>query len=166
MTLMSEEEKNIDNGGKSPDQQWAEKLGVPFNEDRNQVPPPVPSSDPNNQVPPPQPPRNPAPQPQNQAPQQPQRFSGFPLRNSPVEISEPMPPTYLVWSILCTLLCCFIPGIIAIFFSSKVSSRYYAGDMEGARKSSRRAEIWIIVSFVLGMLTNTLYIPLMMVSGN
>lgn len=79
--------------------------------------------------------------------------------------SGPMPSTYLIWSILVTVFCCFIPGIIAIIFSSQVSSRYYAGDMEGARRASRMAEIWIIVSFVLGVLTATLYLPFMLIGG-
>lgn len=74
--------------------------------------------------------------------------------------TEPMPSTWLVWSIVTTILCCFIPGIVAIIYSSKVSSKYFAGDIEGAKRASRNAEIWIIVSFVLGVISNTLYIPL------
>ena len=77
-----------------------------------------------------------------------------------------MPPTYLVWSVIMTVLCCFIPGIVAIIFSSQVSTKYYSGDVEGAKKASRNAEIWIIVSFVLGVLSATLYMPIMMVSGS
>ena len=72
----------------------------------------------------------------------------------------PMPPTYLAWSIVMTILCCTIPGIVAIIFSAQVSSRFHQGDIEGAKRASRNAEIWIIVSFVLGILSNTLYIPL------
>ena len=78
--------------------------------------------------------------------------------------NEPMPPTYLIWSVLCTIFCCFIPGIIAIIYSSQVSTKFYSGDIEGAKRSSRIAEIWIIVSFVLGILTATLYLPIMMIS--
>ncbi len=78
--------------------------------------------------------------------------------------AEPMPPTYLVWSVICTVLCCLIPGIVAIIFSSQVSSRYFGGDIEGARRASRNAEIWIIVSFVLGVLSSTLYLPIMLIA--
>lgn len=85
--------------------------------------------------------------------------------NRPVN-DEPMPPTYLVWSVIMTVLCCFIPGIVAIIFSSQVSTKYYSGDVEGAKRASRNAEIWIIVSFVLGVLSATLYMPIMMVSGS
>ena len=73
---------------------------------------------------------------------------------------EPMPPTWLAWSVVMTILCCFVPGVVAIFQSAKVSSKYYAGDIEGAKRASRNAEIWIIISFVLGVISNTLYIPL------
>lgn len=75
---------------------------------------------------------------------------------------RPMPPTYLLWAVLATVLCCFIPGIVALVYSSQVSSRYYAGDEAGAWRSSRNAEIWIIVSFVLGLVSGAIYLPLMM----
>lgn len=75
-----------------------------------------------------------------------------------------MPPTWLVWSVIMTVFCCTIPGIVAIIFSSQVSSRYGMGDIEGAKRASRNAEIWIIVSFVLGVLSSTLYLPIMMAS--
>ena len=78
---------------------------------------------------------------------------------------EPMPSTWLVWSVLSTIFCCFIPGIIAIIFSSQVSSKYYAGDIEGAKRASRTAEIWIIVSVVLGIMSATLYLPFMLIGG-
>lgn len=78
----------------------------------------------------------------------------------------PMPKSYIVWSVLVTVLCCFIPGILAIIFSSQVTSKYYAGDYEGSARASRNAEIWIIVSFVLGVLSSTLYLPFMFISGS
>lgn len=78
---------------------------------------------------------------------------------------QPMPPTYLVWSVVMTILCCTIPGIVAIIYSAQVSSKFYQGDVEGAARASQRAEIWIIVSFVLGVLSNTLYLPLMIAGG-
>lgn len=73
---------------------------------------------------------------------------------------EPMPPTYLVWAIVATICCCLPAGVAAIVFSSQVSSRYYARDYEGARRASRQAEIWIIVSIVAGVIVNALYMPL------
>lgn len=143
---------------KSVDDAWAEALGVP-----NNVPPvpqhpiienqPVISnlniSNPNIQ------------NPNNNVGTKPwmRNAANNPQPKNPA-INEPMPSTYLVWSVICTILCCFIPGIVAIINSTKVSSRYFEGDIEGARRASRNAEIWIIISFVLGVITNTLYIPL------
>lgn len=94
-----------------------------------------------------------------------QPLQPFPEREKYREPEAPMPSTWLIWSVLVTVFCCFIPGIIAIIFSSQVSSKYYAGDIEGARRSSRLAEIWIIVSVVLGVLSATLYIPFMLIGG-
>lgn len=74
--------------------------------------------------------------------------------------NEKMPPTYLVWSVVMTVICCLPAGIAAIIFSCQVSSKFFAGDYAGAVKASQRAEIWIIVSFVLGVLANTLYLPI------
>ncbi|MDE6330487.1 MAG: CD225/dispanin family protein [Muribaculaceae bacterium] len=70
-----------------------------------------------------------------------------------------MPPTYLAWSIVVTLLCCIPAGIVAIIYSSQVSSKFYADDLAGARRASERAQIWIIVSFVTGVLFQSLYLP-------
>lgn len=86
-----------------------------------------------------------------------------PTLQSSTSPKEPMPSTWLIWSILVTVFCCFIPGIVAIIFSSQVSSKYYSGDIEGSRRASRMAEIWIIVSVVLGIVTATLYFPIMMI---
>ena len=55
----------------------------------------------------------------------------------------PMPPTYLVWSILVTIFLCRIAGIVAIVYSTQVSSCYYAGNYEGAAHASRQARRWV-----------------------
>lgn len=54
-----------------------------------------------------------------------------------------MPPTYLVWSILVTIFLSRIMGIIAIVYSTQVSSCYYAGNYEGADYASRQARLWV-----------------------
>lgn len=76
--------------------------------------------------------------------------------------AEPMPKTYLVWAVLSMVLCCFIPGLIAVIFSTSVSSKYYARDYEGARRASEVTQYWIIASIVLGVVSMTLYLPIMM----
>lgn len=140
---------------KSVDDAWAETLGVPNNV------PPVPQSD---KVAMPQPAYHPdnntvlGTQPEVQG-------NVFLKQQVSANINQPMgqesmPPTYLVWSVVMTVLCCLIPGIVAIIYSANVSSKFYQGDIEGARRASRNAEIWIIISFILGVITNTLWLPL------
>ncbi|MDE7159813.1 MAG: CD225/dispanin family protein [Muribaculaceae bacterium] len=132
-----------------PDAAWAKTLGLKYEPGR------IPGGETSGQTPPPIPQEISA-----AAPEQPQ---GSHTAN-PHGVEEPMPPTYLVWSVVMTVLCCLPAGVVAIVFSSMVSSKYYAGDIEGAKRCSRRAEIWIIASFVAGVLWNTLYIP-MVIAG-
>lgn len=58
-------------------------------------------------------------------------------------VRPPMPPTYLTRSILVTIFLCRIAGIVAIVYSTQVSSCYYAGNYEGAAYASRQARLWV-----------------------
>lgn len=130
----------------TPESEWADALKIQFTPPKVPLTPPqVPSEEASNN------------QYRFNQPREPEEMA----RKRNEEIREPMPSTWLIWSVLCTVFCCFIPGIVAIIFSSQVSARYYAGDIEGARRASRNAEIWIIVSVVLGVLAATLYLPFM-----
>ena len=125
---------------------WAERLHL--------TPPPYPE--------PQQPPVAPADPLQPPVPPvvSPQPFAHRPVPPCPAPEREPMPQTHLVWSVLATVMCCLIPGIVAIVYSTMVSSRYYAGDLEGARRASRMAEYWIIASVVTGVVAAAVYLPL------
>lgn len=170
---------------RSLDEQWAEVLGMEFDEEeaRRRLPP-----TPDAQQPPriPNPPYTGLNQPgtphqpsfgqqqpfgQNPSGGQPPFNGQYPpfeqqpfAAQKPVEL-EKMPPTYLVWSILSLVLCCSIAGIVAVVFSTMVSSRFYAHDYEGSRRASRNAQIWIIISIVLGVVTNAIYLPLLLLGG-
>ena len=63
------------------------------------------------------------------------------------------PPTYLVWAILVTLCCCQIFGVIAVVYAANVKSKYNRGDVEGAIKNSELAALWVILAFVVGLVT-------------
>lgn len=134
-----------------PDQQWAQALGIPHKPE-DFVPRP-------SEVPPVSGP----------ADQDVRYVAPGPTSPQTAAVSvvngEPMPPTYLLWAILSLIFCCMPAGIVAVIMASQVSSKYYQGDLEGAKRASRRAEIWIIVSFVLGVLFNTLYLPFMLLLG-
>lgn len=173
------EEPEVQEGEPTLESEWADKLNIRY------TPPKVPNRPPN--IPgnnegsiqeSPKGESGPSYSPQGEwnqreySPQEPYSSGGFqyhhnnhhPYRSYGQE-EEGMPSTWLIWSILVTVFCCFIPGIIAIIFSSQVSTRYYAGDREGAKRASKNAEAWIIVSVVLGVLAATLYLPFMIISN-
>lgn len=138
------------------EKRWAETLGIPFDEERvekmqSSTPPPVPENTP-------QPPLNYNPYYGNTTPENPTPDHNL-SQPEPQDSPEPMPPAYLVWAVITTVICCMPAGIVAIIFSSRVSSCYYAGDMEGAKKNSERAQWWIIISIVLGVVGAALYLP-------
>lgn len=138
-----------------PERQWAKALGEEFAV--KQTPPPVPREEEQTQY---------------QQPVQPQFVPRQPQYQQPYQQSmehpkrPPMPRNYLLWSVLTTILCCFAAGIVALVFSTQVTSRYYRGDYAGAEQASRNAQIWIIASIVLSVISNTLYVPLMLISGS
>ena len=134
-----EEIKPEKSADQTPEEEWAKELNMKYEPQNAPMPAQVQTIN-TQQTPPP-------------VTAQPQR----------VETSqEPMPSTNLVWAVIMTLCCNTIAGIIAIIFSAQVSSKYHAGDIEGAKRASRMSEIWIIVSFIVGMLANTLQFPLML----
>lgn len=68
------------------------------------------------------------------------------------------PKTWLVESILVTLFCCLPFGIAGIVNASKVESRFYAGDIEGANRYSADAKKWTTISFWIGLAVGVIYL--------
>ncbi len=62
-----------------------------------------------------------------------------------------LPRTWLVESILVTLLCCMPFGIAGIVNAAKVETRYSCGDYEGAVRSSKEAGKWTQIGFWIGV---------------
>lgn len=158
-----EEEKTDNQDQFEVEKEWAERLKMNFDSEKA-TPPPAPEPQ---RITPPEPPR-PTPPPyvdpsDEKTPEQsvPPVYVMPPgTELPPHQPHRPMPPTYMVWSILATICCCLPAGVVAIFFSSQVSSKYYARDYEGAERASKRAEMWIIASIVVGIIVNALYLPL------
>ena len=152
----------------NPDEEWAKKLKLKFDpeqarqaqekaeEQQTQTPPP-----------PAFPPYPPQPGMDNGQPQYTQPV------NSPEEPSfmkqpsqpmyegeqEEMPPTYLLWSVLALIFCCLPTAIVAIIYSAQVSSKFYNKDYAGAKRASERAQMWIIASIVIGVVSMAVYLP-------
>lgn len=63
-----------------------------------------------------------------------------------------MPSNYLALAIITTICCCIPTGIVAIIYASKVSPAYMRGDYAAAAEASSKAELWVIISFVAGLI--------------
>jgi hypothetical protein len=73
------------------------------------------------------------------------------------------PKSWMVESILATLFCCLPFGIAGIVNASKVESKFYAGDIAGAKRASDEAGKWTKVSFFIGIGGIVLYAIMMAV---
>ncbi len=76
------------------------------------------------------------------------------------------PPTYLVWSILATVLCCIPVGIVAIVYSSKVRKYYDQNEFLKAKRASDRALYWTLGSAIVWMVTYPIVTALSMLSDS
>ena len=112
------------------------------------TPPPVP------QPPVPQPPELQHAMPQSPMPQP-------PMPQPPVA-PEAEAPTNLVWAVIATVMCCQITGVIAIVYGAMTSSANSAGNYEKARRYSDIAQIWVMVSIVLGLIYMPIALLMMM----
>ncbi len=83
-------------------------------------------------------------------PPTPAPLAATPCEPMPEQV-RPMPSSYLAWSIVATILCCIPFGIVAIYYASKVESRYISGNIDGAYRASDNAQLWIIVSISAGL---------------
>lgn len=61
------------------------------------------------------------------------------------------PKTWLLESILVTVLCCLPLGIPAIVYASKVESLFYAGLIDDAEQASHIAGRWTKIAFWVGI---------------
>ncbi|MDE6538291.1 MAG: CD225/dispanin family protein [Muribaculaceae bacterium] len=152
----------------NPDEEWAKKLKLKFDPEQARQAQEKAEEQPQTPPPPAFPPYPPQPGMDNGQPQYTQPA------NSPEEPSfmkqpsqpmyereqEEMPPTYLLWSVLALIFCCMPTAIVAIIYSAQVSSKFYNKDYAGAKRASERAQMWIIASIVIGVVSMAVYLPL------
>lgn len=61
------------------------------------------------------------------------------------------PDSFLVWSILTTVLCCLPLGIVAIVYSTKVDPLWDKGQYTEAAEAAKSAKTFCILSLVFGI---------------
>lgn len=78
-------------------------------------------------------------------------------------------PIGLVGPILVTIFCCLVGGIISIVYAAQAGSKFAAGDVEGARVSSKNATVWMWIGFGVGLVVSlswTLFMVVGMVAAS
>lgn len=75
------------------------------------------------------------------------------------------PKTWLVESILVTILCCLPFGIIGIINASKVEAKFNEGAVDEAKKLSQDAGKWTKIGFFLGLAVYVLVIIMYAIMG-
>ncbi len=68
------------------------------------------------------------------------------------------PKSWLLESILVTVFCCPPLGIVGIVNATKVESRFYAGDIAGAKQASSDAGKWTKIALIAGAVVAICYI--------
>ena len=76
-----------------------------------------------------------------------------------------VPKTWLLESILVTIFCCLPFGIAGIVFASRVESKFYSGDINGALQASQEAGKWTKIGFGIGLAAIIIYIIMVFALG-
>ena len=75
----------------------------------------------------------------------------------PAQLQYP-PRTYLVFSVLVTIFCCPPTGIVALVNAMRVNYLWKAQEHDKARKASRRARNWGLLSLAIGIVVGVLMV--------
>ena len=94
-----------------------------------------------------------------QPPWQGQQPAGWPGQQ-PGWPAQREPDNYLVWAILCTVLCCIPFGIVSIVYATRVSGLWAEGRYAEAQSASDSAKKWAIIGAVVGGATYVIGIVL------
>jgi hypothetical protein len=87
-------------------------------------------------------------------PGQPSPYGGQP---SPYG-GQPQPDNYLVWAILCTVLCCLPFGIVSLVYSTKVSGLWAQGQYGEAQAAANNAKKWAIIGAIVGPIVSVIIV--------
>ncbi|XP_032163835.1 proline rich transmembrane protein 1B isoform X1 [Mustela erminea] len=94
------------------------------------------------------------------APAAPPLFTPFPVYNGPVAgmsapataaEHRPRPKDHMMESVLVTLFCCLLTGLIAVVYSHETRAALSRGDLAQAEEASRKARSLVLFSLLFGV---------------
>lgn len=75
-----------------------------------------------------------------------------PQQESYTDDIPPLKPNNWLWqSIVATILCCNILGVIGVVYAAKVDTLYHNFKYEEAEKAAKNARTWTLVAIALGL---------------
>ncbi|EHH23730.1 hypothetical protein EGK_07264, partial [Macaca mulatta] len=77
----------------------------------------------------------------------------------PVTVEHrPLPKDYMMESVLVTLFCCLLTGLIAIVYSHETRAALGRGDLAQAEEASRKARSLVLFSLLFGVFVSTSWV--------
>ncbi|XP_073672304.1 proline rich transmembrane protein 1B [Paramisgurnus dabryanus] len=70
----------------------------------------------------------------------------------PGEEQPSLPKDYLVESVLVTVFCCWMSGLVAVIYSAETRAALARGDIREAEKTSQKARMLVISSLIAGII--------------
>lgn len=89
----------------------------------------------------------------------------LPPKPNETESYETKPDSWLAWSIISAILCCWPFSIPAIVYAAKVDGLWNNGKYDEARKAAKDARMWTLISIGSAFLFWILYIILILAVG-
>ncbi|XP_073909063.1 proline rich transmembrane protein 1B [Castor canadensis] len=71
---------------------------------------------------------------------------------------RPLPKDYMMESVLVTLFCCLLTGVIAIVYSHETRAALGRGDLAQAEEASRKARSLVLFSLLFGVFVSTSWV--------
>ncbi|XP_015352897.2 proline rich transmembrane protein 1B [Marmota marmota marmota] len=71
---------------------------------------------------------------------------------------RPLPKDYMMESVLVTLFCCLLTGLIAIVYSHETRAALGRGDLVQAEETSRKARSLVLFSLLFGVFVSTSWV--------
>lgn len=71
---------------------------------------------------------------------------------------RPLPKDYMMESVLVTLFCCLLTGLLAIVYSHESRAALGRGDLAHAEEASRKARSLVLFSLLFGVFVSTSWV--------
>ncbi|NXQ86025.1 PRT1B protein, partial [Nyctibius grandis] len=101
----------------------------------------------------------------NQPPHPMSQYNGQPSTGpSPAGHGQRLPKDYMVESVLVTVFCCLLTGVVALVYSHETRSALSRGDMAQANVASKKAQSLVLFSLLFGLFASISWVIYVLVA--